>query len=88
MPFHRVSLQSRFWRKVERSDACWMWLGAKQNGYGVLRVEGGTRYAHVVSWELEFGSVAPGTRFKHVCGNRLCVRPAHLALSAASRTTS
>jgi hypothetical protein len=33
--------EERFWRKVKRTDLCWLWQGAKNNeGYGTRRKYG------------------------------------------------
>ena len=28
----------RFWRRVSKSDSCWVWTGAKMAGYGSFRL--------------------------------------------------
>ena len=78
MPRHPVSLAARFWRKVQRTESCWNWTGALRSGVGVLNVGGLNRYAHVLAWELTHSALPRGTRVRHLCGNRRCVRPEHL----------
>ena len=70
----------RFWTKVNATDNCWLWCGAKQSdGYGSFRVGSGkTALAHKWSWEQVFGPVPQGKELDHVCRNRACVRPDHL----------
>ena len=69
-----VSIRQRFFRKVEKSDGCWLWLGAKdRNGYGMFSVGSGRRpdgtrrnsmvLAHRVAYEIEFGPI-------HSCEDR------------------
>jgi hypothetical protein len=48
------------------------------NGYGRTRHEGKQRHAHRVVYEQLVGPVPEGLVLHHVCGNRLCVNPAHL----------
>lgn len=74
---------SRFWSKVQKSDACWLWTkGTTHGGYGrfTLPRNIGTVMAHRVSWELAFGPIAAGLKVLHRCDVRACVRPDHLRL--------
>lgn len=74
----------RFWTKVEKSDGCWNWIGAKNLGdYGSFfrgRVDGRKQNmpAHRWSYEQVYGPIPPGLHIDHLCRNRLCVNPAHL----------
>ena len=69
----------RFWTKVDRSGACWTWLGApKDNGYGSFWDGEKVRYSHRYSYELAFGEIPDGLVIDHKCRNRLCVNPEHL----------
>lgn len=58
-----LSLRQRFEAKVDRSggpDACHPWMGTcRQDGYGVLRVEGRLEYAHRVAWRLAGHEITP-----------------------------
>lgn len=72
-------LPPRFWDYVDRTDACWVWLGSLANdGYGRFRFEGKQWYAHRLAYELWFGLVADGFELDHLCRNRACVLPTHL----------
>ena len=80
-----VSLESRFWTKVDRRgpDECWPWTGACiPKGYGSLgpvEVDGHMQSqvgAHRVSFFLEHGFWPKITR--HTCDNPPCVNPRHL----------
>jgi len=75
----------RFWRKVEKGDVCWRWLGRPVHvGYGYFgRREEGQKvdgYAHRTSWEIHYGAVPDGFCVLHRCDNRMCVNLAHLFL--------
>lgn len=78
---------SRFWKKVEKSDNCWQWTGAKSPvGYGLAVFEDRVQPAHRVCWKLEFGECAPEAILDNKCGNRSCVRTEHWELSVKRRS--
>lgn len=78
------TLAIRFWAKVEKTDTCWNWTGAKLlKGYGKIgagKRGTGSRCAHRVSWELANGPIPSGLWVLHHCDNPPCVRPDHLFL--------
>lgn len=54
---------------------CWVWQGRLNNrGYAKL----GSRYGHIVAYELTYGPVPTGCEVDYTCRNRACVNPAHL----------
>jgi hypothetical protein len=75
------TLAERFWEKVEKTEGCWRWTGAKYNyGYGKIRRGGKTILAHRVSWILHKGPIPEGMCVCHHCDNPPCTNPAHLFL--------
>jgi hypothetical protein len=74
-------LADRFWEKVDKTNYCWLWTGAKQKGgYGLIMVDGKVELAHRVSYRLNVGPIPKGKAIRHVvCDNPPCVRPDHTA---------
>lgn len=89
-----LSLEERFWAKVDkrRPDECWLWTAAQDgHGYGHFGINGGTDKAYRVSYKLNVGPIPEGLEIDHTCHNadldcpggngcphRACVNPAHL----------
>ena len=68
-----------FWAKVNKSEGCWEWTGARQPaGYGTVRVLNRTCLAHRVAYESLVGPIPDGLHLDHLCRNPSCVNPAHL----------
>ena len=72
----------RFWGKVQKTknpNDCWNWLGyIFPNGYGGIKVNYKTQYAHRVAYEITFGEISSGLLVRHECDNPSCVNPNHL----------
>lgn len=86
-----IPIESRFWKHVDKTDECWFWTGTTdKNGYGLTRVNGVFKRAHIVSCMLSGRSKPPGLVADHIChtqsdcvgGNdcvhRRCVNPDHI----------
>lgn len=74
----------RFMAKVEKTEACWLWVGCVHpGGYGkffVRKVQSRTIlvYAHRWSYEHFIGPIPDGLEVDHLCRVRHCVNPDHL----------
>ena len=80
---HRQSLFEKHVRKGSTRD-CWEWLGATSRGAGTFGLgDLGVKSAHVAAWFLYRDSsynVNLPNIFYHLCGNKGCVNPRHLAI--------
>lgn len=77
----------RFFSHVNKTDSCWLWIGAKNSdGYGSFHIgsrkDGSCKAisAHRMSWILERGEVPSGMCVLHSCDNPACVCINHLFL--------
>lgn len=74
-----ASAADRFWSKVEKTDTCWLWLGALDTqGYGQFHADGRRHKAHRFAWRLAGRSLDGALVLDHMCRTRRCVRPDHL----------
>ncbi len=72
-------LDDRFWSKVQKTDSCWNWTGAKDvGGYGRFKVGRLVRAAHRLAYEAAKGTIPDGLQLDHLCRNRGCVNPDHV----------
>ncbi len=74
----------RFWRRVFKTDGCWLWIRpTAPYGYGEIGRGGrgaGMVLAHRASWEIHNGEIPAGLEVCHRCDVPACVNPAHLFL--------
>lgn len=77
---------TRFWHwaNPKSDDECWEVPKGSSNGYGHWkRPDGKLEGAHRASWRLAIGREPQGL-IRHLCNNKRCVNPSHLAEGNAS----
>lgn len=80
---------ARYWSTVDDSSDCWRWTGPiSKEGYGRFNVQRPDDRGRPRSWALAAHRVAwaafhgePDGVVQQTCGDRLCVRPAHLIVT-------
>jgi len=77
----RKPITERFWARVRKTDACWLWTGTTTlAGYGQLRVNGKKIYTHRFVLALFGREVPSGLVVMHSCDVPACVNPDHLSV--------
>jgi hypothetical protein len=83
--------EKKFWARVEKTDSCWLWMGAKTRqgyGHGSWHIDGRlVQLAHRVAYLLSGKTIPEGSVLDHICRNPSCVRPAHLKVTTRWENT-
>ena len=81
-----MDLRERFEGKFtpEPNSGCWLWMaaGGADGRYGRIGVNGNSRLAHRVAWELYRGPISGNEHVLHKCDVTICVNPDHLFLGS------
>lgn len=86
------TVEDRFWRLVDRSGDCWLWVGSVDRyGYGLFRAVNVRSQptervrAHRFAYAMAHGVAIPDELVvRHRCDNPGCVRPEHLLLGTTA----
>lgn len=72
----------------EPNTGCWLWTGGlNSKGYGQVWVNGRTRPAHRVIYQITRGPIGTGLELDHRCRVRWCVNPDHLEQVTSKENT-
>jgi len=76
----KLPLKERLMAKADQVEGgCWLWAGAKNSeGYGQIKLNRTTLYAHRVSYEAYISPIPEGLHLDHICRHRACINPRHL----------
>lgn len=88
-PLPRLSIEDRFWSKVEKTETCWLWRGTMHySGYGYFAPTPRTMVrAHRMAYELAVGPIPDGLTIDHLCRVKNCVNPSHMEPVTAAENT-
>jgi hypothetical protein len=76
---HHPNTKARLIAKFLVTPGCWVWTAnLNSKGYGTISVEGRSKLAHRVSYEIYVGKIPDGLDLLHRCDNGRCVNPDHL----------
>src|SRR5689334_14600143 len=64
--------------RTDPLSGCHIWHGNLKDGYGNLRYQGKTWFAHRLAWEVKHGPIPDGLVLRHRCNVRRCCNPDHL----------
>lgn len=83
----------RFWTFVQHTsadepNACWIWTGKTDKGYGKFWYRGRSVTASRFAYERFVGPIPPGLNVCHHCDTPACVRPTHLFLGTVKDNTA
>lgn len=75
----RRDLRTRLLSHSTPNGECLDWTGYKTVlGYGKIRYQGRSEFAHRASWMANVGEIPAGLCVCHKCDNRLCIKADHL----------
>ena len=83
-----VTPEERFWAKVDKTETCWLWIGAQsRTGYGSFGVKRKTHYVHRLAYEWLIGPIPEKLVIDHLCRVRNCVNPDHMEIVSHRENT-
>lgn len=81
MIFSSERFRKLFFKRVVKTDSCWIWASNKdRDGYGQIACMGRVSKAHRASFAMANGYLISGMVVMHSCDRPECVNPDHLSL--------
>jgi len=77
----------RFWKKVSKTESCWLWTGAvMRRYYGMFTLNGKAISPQRFTWMEAHGAIPEGKVLvrKSECHNPLCCNPDHYQIGTRS----
>jgi hypothetical protein len=68
----------RIYPRLEQKGDCWIWTGARRNGYGAVGIGKKVAYVHRWVYEDMVGEIPDGLVLDHLCVERACANPSHV----------
>lgn len=86
--FNINHIMKRFLKNVKKTNRCWIWKKAPNNGYGRFGVNNHRIFAHRFSYMMYVGHIDSKMIIHHECGNKMCVNPKHLKQVTPKQNTN
>jgi hypothetical protein len=82
MPYPKIAPIIRLHQNSKRDfrTGCLVWQKSGNSRYGKLEFEGKTYSVHKMAYLLFIGEIPKGLVVRHLCHNKKCIEPNHLAL--------
>jgi len=74
-----------------RTEPCWNWTGSTQNGYPSISQDHGKSKVkvHILAcWSVSGQLPKPNEMTMHLCHNKVCINPKHLAIGTIEMNNS
>lgn len=72
-----AEMAARVYSKVELdAEGCLIWpFATNKGGYGLIKVNGGNKITHRLTYRAKYGEVPEGLELDHTCEKRRCANP-------------